>query len=72
MFSILIHGLVLVLYFLCQCYILFYHANWLQVFKLLNFHFFQVKAVNHTEGHVICQDIKHQLQKNIFHEIFFI
>ena len=40
----------------------FYHASWLQVFR---FSFFQAKMVNQCEGHVIFQDIEHQLQQNI-------
>ena len=29
-----------------------------------------VKMVNHCEGHVIFQDIKHQLQENIIYHVF--
>ena len=49
-----------------------------RLFNFFQFSFFLVKMVNHYEFHVICQDIKHQLQENIllhflpysFYEIF--
>ena len=37
--------------------ILFYHASLLQVFQLFQPLFFQVKMINHCEGHVGFQDI---------------
>ena len=49
----------------------FYHASWLQFFKLSEFSFFLVKMVNRYVIHVTFQHIEHQLQK-IFCITFFI
>ena len=68
LFSILIHGLMLVLNLLCVEHILLCHAGWLQIDQLFTFLFFQTKRVNHCEGCVSFEDIEHQFYQNIFHQ----
>ena len=67
---------MLVLNFLCKKYIRFYHAGLQQAFQLFQSSLFQVKRINHCEGHVIFKDIEHQLEENILyhflHYSFFI
>ena len=58
---------MLVLNFLCKKYIHFYHASLQQAFQLFQSSFFQVKRINHCEGHVIFKDIEHQLEENILY-----
>ena len=66
-FSILIHDLMLVLYFLCVWYVLLYHSYLLQNFQLFQFSFLQAKGVNHCEVYITFYDTEHQLQENISH-----
>ena len=60
---------ILWLFYISYVYkIFFFHRiSWLQVFKPFQFLFFQVKMLNHHEGDVLFEDIKHQLQENILH-----
>ena len=44
-----------------------YYVSWLQVFQFFKFLFFQVRSVNHFQGHVIVRDIEHRLQENILY-----
>ena len=63
---------MLVLNFLCEQHIRFYHSIWLQVFQTSQFSFFQARRVNICEDHATFQDIEHQLKELSFINIFII
>ena len=70
--SILIYDLMLVLNFLCEKNIPFYHASWIQILQYFQYSFFQEKKLNHSEGQVIFQIDGHHLQKISFISFFIV
>ena len=63
---------MLVLNFLCEKNIPFYHASWIQILQYFQYSFFQEKKLNHSEGQVIFQIDGHHLQKISFISFFIV